>query len=201
MKLHKQLHHLEQQRDVELRTITFEFARFKGDLRHTLSPRRVIKKHPATAMLIAAAAGIMLAPGGRKPDSAPTAAPGRRHPLVARLLRVAIGHSPELRDLLHVALDEAPTAAPAAPASPHAAPAPHAANAHPNGVLASFLLGAIVPLLQRLDWQAILAAWMNGMKSHHRSPSSPRTGVSGPASPYENPAPTAATTIDPLADF
>jgi hypothetical protein len=178
MNLQQQLGQLERRRDIELRTVTFEFARLKSNLRQALSPRRAIRKHPVAALMGAAALGLLLAPGRRRATASTHNGHSSESSILTRVLRLAARHSPDLRDLLNLGPDGTPLAhgGSASPPPPPAS-ARYPAAGPPDEPLANFLVGTVVPFLQRLDWQAILAAWIVGMKAHrsHYSPKARRS--------------------------
>lgn len=62
MTLEQQIRDLERQRRNELRSATYLFARTKRDVRRTLSPDRIIRRHIGVAMAAAAVGAMLLAP-------------------------------------------------------------------------------------------------------------------------------------------
>ena len=68
MSLKQELHALKQQRREELQTLHFTYVRTKRDIKRSLSPDRMIRKHMGVSLGIAAFAGLLLAPrlGGRR---------------------------------------------------------------------------------------------------------------------------------------
>lgn len=63
MSLQDQIEKLEQQQANEIRNLRYLFSRSNRQIRHTLSPDRVIRKNLGISFIVAALLGMFLAPG------------------------------------------------------------------------------------------------------------------------------------------
>ena len=181
MTLEQQLRHLEDQRDAKWHRAANELAHWKHDLRRAVSPARLIRKHMGISLLLAGLLGMLIAPplrSGRTNHS-----PARRHRL-AHLWRLAQRLLPQLRGM-------AGTKATENGGEAAAKISPEISNHHGTG-LTDLLRDFVLPLLARLDWQAITAAWLAGI-SHRPTPATSVAAES--ARPVNAPAePQPATT-------
>jgi hypothetical protein len=67
MSTKQEIENFQLQRAEEVRRLYYQFARTRRDVRNTLTPRRVIRRHPDLAVLAATLAGFWLAPHVGRP--------------------------------------------------------------------------------------------------------------------------------------
>ena len=171
MTLDQQLRHLEDQRYATWHAAGRELVHWKHDLRRAASPTRLIRKHLGVSLLLAGLLGVLAAPLLR---SGPTNHSPTRHHRLHGLWRLAQRLIPQLRGTPGATESSAPGTPPAA---------------HHNGTGSrNVLLAFVLPLLARLDWQAITAAWLAGMSSHRSPPSPSPSPISESSHPTATPA-------------